>query len=87
MACGLPIVSTDLPCTRDYIDDSCAILVPKGNVRAVVEAIEALKKEPNKRIGFAKAIRNRAMDLCWENTARKMEKVYQTVTGMHPTFR
>jgi glycosyltransferase involved in cell wall biosynthesis len=87
MACGLPVVSTDLPCTRDYIDDSSAMLVPKGDVRAVVEAIEVLKKDPNKRKGFAKVIRNRAMDLSWEKTARNMEKVYQAVTGIHPTFR
>jgi glycosyltransferase involved in cell wall biosynthesis len=86
MACGLPVVSTDLPCTRDYIDDSSASLVPKGDVRAVVEAIEALKKDQNKRKGFAKAIRNRAMDLSWEKTALHMEKVYQAVTGIHPAF-
>jgi glycosyltransferase involved in cell wall biosynthesis len=86
MACGLPVVSTDLPCTWDYIDDSCALLVPKGDASAVVEAIVALKKDPNKRKGFAKAISKRAMDLSWEKTARHMEKVYQAVTGIHPAL-
>ncbi|NNG00366.1 MAG: glycosyltransferase family 4 protein [Desulfobacteraceae bacterium] len=84
MACGLPVVTTDMTATRDYLDDSCAILTPKGDVRGVVEAIQALKSDRDKLDGFAGAIRRRAMDFSWEKIATQMNHIYRKVSdGCH----
>lgn len=79
MACGLPIVSTDMPATRDYVVPECALLAPKDDVRSVVEAIEALKLDRDKRKSFGEASRRRAMTFAWENVAHQMKQVYQAV--------
>ena len=35
MACGLPVVTTDLPAIKDYVNDDCSILAPKGDSKAL----------------------------------------------------
>ncbi|WP_373498648.1 glycosyltransferase family 4 protein [Desulfococcus sp.] len=79
MACGLPIVSTDMQATRDYVEPECALLGPKGDVRAVVEAIEALKCDSGKRKSFGEASRRRAMAFSWERVSSQMKAVYRVV--------
>lgn len=79
MGCGLPIVSTDMPATWDYVDPECALLAPKGDVRSVVEAIETLKNDPSKRKAFGRASRRCALTFAWENIALQMEEIYRVV--------
>ena len=43
MACGLPIITTDLPGTRDYLSDDCALFVSPGDAVGMVENIQQLK--------------------------------------------
>lgn len=79
MACGLPVISTDLTGTRDYMDDACGILVPRGDVRGILQAIQALKADSERRAACAAAARKRAMAFSWENVARRLRQVYRMV--------
>lgn len=49
MACGLPIITTDLPAVRSYTDPSMSILIKNRNVDNFCEAVIELYKNPTKR--------------------------------------
>lgn len=45
MACGLPIISSDLPFNDDILNDSNAIRIDPNNVNEIAEAIKTLKED------------------------------------------
>ncbi len=45
MACGLPVISSDLPFNYDILDDTNSILVNPSDVDAIAEAIHRLKED------------------------------------------
>ena len=49
LACGLPIVSSDLPFNYDILDDSNALLVDPTDVDALADAICKLRDDPGLR--------------------------------------
>lgn len=46
MACGLPIISSDLPFNHDILNESNAILVDPMNVQQIANAILQIKRSP-----------------------------------------
>ena len=80
MACGLPIVSTDLPGVRDYANDTCALLTPKGDPQALAEAILCLQEDKVLREKMASASRARAQDFSWQKVASRVREVYARVS-------
>ncbi|HMN15663.1 MAG TPA: glycosyltransferase [Bellilinea sp.] len=43
MACGVPVVATNVPGSRDILENSCAgELVPPNNIEKIVEIIALL---------------------------------------------
>ncbi len=79
MACGLPIVSTDLPGVRDYVNDACALLTPKGDPQALAEAILCLQEDKALRQRMASASRARAQDFSWQRVASRVREVYEAL--------
>lgn len=45
IACGLPVISSDLSFNYDILDDTCAILIDPNDERAIVDAIGKLKND------------------------------------------
>lgn len=45
IACGVPVVSSDLPFNYDLLDDTCSVLVDPRNVDQICEAIKKLKED------------------------------------------
>ena len=43
MACGLPVISSDLPFNRDVLDESNSIMVDPNNVEGIADAIRMLR--------------------------------------------
>ena len=82
MACGLPIISTDLPGVRDYVNDECAVLTPRGDPRALVDAVLSLRDNREKLQGMALASRKHSMNFSWQIVASEIKKVYRSVS-MH----
>jgi len=60
MACGVPIVSTDLPSVKTYLDNTMSILGREGNPGDLYEAVEKLYIDPQLRSGMAVNARRRA---------------------------
>ena len=46
MACGLPVISSNLPFNWDVLDDSNSIMVDPDNIEEIANAIKALRDNP-----------------------------------------
>ena len=46
MACGLPVISSDMPFNTDIIDSSNAILIDPMDIQQIADAIDYIYKEP-----------------------------------------
>lgn len=53
MACGLPIISSDLPFNYDILDENNAVLVDPNNVEQIADAINLLKNNEELRVKLA----------------------------------
>jgi glycosyltransferase involved in cell wall biosynthesis len=76
MACGLPVVTTDVGGVRDYVDPTCALLAPPGDVARITEDILALAGDTARRLQMGRQSRLRALAFRWETVADKLVQVY-----------
>jgi glycosyltransferase involved in cell wall biosynthesis len=78
MACGLPIVTTDVGGNREVVTgEGNGILVPFGNGRALCEALgAALEKEWDRS-----AIRARALENTWEQRVETLVAEFRVLAG------
>jgi glycosyltransferase involved in cell wall biosynthesis len=79
LACGLPVVSTDLPSIRDYAPGNEALLVARNDAAALAEAVTRLASDHALRAAMACRARARAEELSWHNVAREHERIYARV--------
>lgn len=79
MACGLPVVTTDLPGVKDYVNGECACLEKKGDAMGMAESVLTLKRDKEKRDRMGRASRARADAFAWERVAEDMAKVYREI--------
>jgi glycosyltransferase involved in cell wall biosynthesis len=79
MACGLPIVTTDVGGIRDYVDESCACLLPPGKPAAMAEAVLDLLGDPERRAAMGRASRARAEALAWPLVVNQIAAVYEAL--------
>lgn len=66
MACGLPIISSDLPFNYDILNESNAILIDPMNVRQIADAIMEIKKSPERQQSMSAASLETAQKLSIE---------------------
>ena len=79
MACGVPVVSTDGGALPEVVGDA-GIIVPAKNVEALVDAIDGLLRDPQRRAQLGEAGRQRIDDaFCWQVCAREMTAYYREV--------
>jgi glycosyltransferase involved in cell wall biosynthesis len=82
-AAGLPIVATDVGGTREVITDGQdGILVEKGDVDGLVEALGALAADPGRRVRLGEAARRRADDFSPERLAEQTGSLYRRLLGV-----
>jgi len=75
-ACGLPVITTDVGGTRDYVSDESALLVPFGNTSMYSELLMSLVADRKRLRRMGIAARERAEELSWERIARQMALAY-----------
>ncbi len=80
-ACGLPVVTTDLPATRSYAPGDQAILISDNDPAAYTEAILRLREDAALHSRLAVGGRRRAEELRWERIAPVYAGVYRAVAG------
>jgi len=80
MACGLPIVATDVGGVRDYVDERCALLTPPGDAATMADAVLALLGDSAHREAMGRAARLRAEELAWPCVAERILAIYRELS-------
>ena len=78
MACGLPIVASDIPGYRAVVEDGVqGVLVPPGDARALAEALRELIRDEKRRRLMSEAALQRAVRYSWDNLVGEVEEAYE----------
>ena len=85
IACGLPVVTANIPGTRFYLSDGCAAFCPPGDVGAFVKALLDLKGNDGER----KQMGTRARTLAesrygWAKIAARYADLYMSIMDEAP---
>ena len=79
MACGVPVISTDGGALPEVVGDA-GVIVPVKSVDALVQAIDELLVNPEKRDELGARGRERILQkFCWDVCAHQMAKYYEQV--------
>ena len=87
-AAGTPVVASDIAGYRDVVRDGLdGVLTPRGDARALAEALRRLALEPRRRADMAVAARTRAERFAWPQVAAEVLEVYEQArtAGRAPT--
>lgn len=87
MACGCPIVATDLAGIREYVGDSGARLFPPHDSTAAIAAIDAFFSEPDAIPALGRRARRRAEAFDVDRMAQRLAYVYRDVWGARAVAR
>jgi glycosyltransferase involved in cell wall biosynthesis len=78
MAAGAAVVGYDVTGLRDAVGDG-GLLVPPGDVAALVAAARSLLTDPSRRAEVAARGRERVAPYRWSDTAARVEAIYREV--------
>ena len=77
LACGTPVITTDVGGTGDYVTKECGFLVPRGDTRLYVDSLMTLLGQGETRRRMSDRARARAEELSWDRVAKTMTGVYR----------
>ncbi|MCZ6782367.1 MAG: glycosyltransferase [Proteobacteria bacterium] len=72
MACGVPVVSSDIPSLREIADDDCALLVDPRDRDALRNAVVSLLRDADRRSAMGRAALARSAGHTLEDRARRI---------------
>ena len=72
LACGLPVISSNLPFNDDILDENNSIKIDPLNVKEIAEAILLLKNNEQLRLNLSESALIRSKDLSIETRAKKI---------------
>ena len=75
MACGTPVVVTDIGGVRDYAGPECGVLCPPGDPQAHAAAVIGLLLNPLRREAAGRAARARAEIFAWPRVQEKIRAI------------
>lgn len=78
MACGLPLLLTDVGGSRELVDGNGAI-IPAGDEAALAQTLGGWLKDSDRLAAMSERSRERAMGFSWSNAARQYVELYQQV--------
>lgn len=81
MACGLPIISSDLPFNDDILDETNSIRIDPNDIEAIRAAIQELYQDKEHRDKLAHGALETASRLRIENRAQKIITFIETKIG------
>lgn len=88
MACGCAVVSTDSGGVRDYIrHEETGLLSPPGDVDALVENLEALLADPDRRTSLALSGAEFIRHFDWDRSTDQLENLLQSLLRGPPEPR
>jgi phosphatidyl-myo-inositol alpha-mannosyltransferase len=82
-ACALPVIASDIPGYREVLEPEASVAVPPGDVGALGDAVAALVADEPRRVAMGEAARGLAVErYAWEGIAKRLERIYERVTGL-----
>ena len=72
LACGRPILASDLPILGEILNEENAVILPSGEPEAWVEALDALFRSPERCARLSKAGKRTADQYSWEQRAKRV---------------
>jgi glycosyltransferase involved in cell wall biosynthesis len=81
-ACGCPLVVSDIPAHRDFLDPESAVLVNTRDRTALADAILGVLADPEAAVRRAKSARARIESWAPAETARRYDRVYRRTLGL-----
>ena len=81
MACGTPLVVSDIPAFRDLAEPAHAVFAPPGDADAWAGAVTTLLEDTERRETMARDGRRVAERHAWPLVAQRVLAVYRRVTG------
>ncbi|MGZ8707383.1 MAG: glycosyltransferase family 4 protein [Gaiellaceae bacterium] len=81
-ACATPVVASDIPGYRDVMSDETGLLVPPGDVEALVDAVAELLGDEERRRSLGTNARALAQERYgWDSIAERLVSVYERALG------
>jgi glycosyltransferase involved in cell wall biosynthesis len=77
MATGLPVLSTDLPAMKLYLNDQCATLVARNVPGDFSDAIRFLSRHRQHALAMGRCARIRAEEFDWRRISASFADVYE----------
>jgi glycosyltransferase involved in cell wall biosynthesis len=81
MACGCPVVASDIPEHREFLDAGTSMLVPARDEAALAQALRRVLEEPDEARGRAAAARAKARSLSVERMADRYAEAYREIAA------
>lgn len=79
MACGVPLISTDVGSIRDYMSPQCGVFTPLRDARSMADATIDLLESPSLRKQMSIHCRNQALKFDWPLVVGQLQSVYDAV--------
>jgi glycosyltransferase involved in cell wall biosynthesis len=79
LACGLPVISTDLPSVAAYVGDGPARLLAENSGLMLARMITELRDDPRRRAEMGQLARERANELAWPRRAEALRGLYRSL--------
>lgn len=77
LACGLPLVVSDLPVFRTFLDDDAALIAPVGDVESLALALERLATDAGLRERLRRGGERVVAGHGWDRSAVEHERAYR----------
>ena len=72
LACGVPVITSDIPVNHEFLDDSVSVLVNPIDIDQLRATIEALIDDPDRRRAMGQAALGKAKQWSSADRARKI---------------
>jgi glycosyltransferase involved in cell wall biosynthesis len=79
MACGLPMVISDVGAVRDYVNLESAAILPAFDARIMAEKVMELLGNPSQRYELGQQARLQALKFAWPKVIEQLKCVYDAL--------
>ncbi len=76
---GRPVVATDVGGLHEFVDARVGALVPKGDARALTDALDQVLEKARARLFDPAELRKRALPMAWENAGPRLAELTRSL--------